>query len=51
MLRTNEFDSSEKMFKRVREIYARDLIPILRSDESMHDEMISFAYADVLDTE
>jgi len=46
MLRRNEFSSPSKLFTRVEEIYLRDMIPLLRCNEVLQNQLSSFAHAD-----
>jgi hypothetical protein len=44
MLCLKIFSSTELLFKRIREIYIRDMIPIIRRDSNIHSTLISYAY-------
>jgi hypothetical protein len=46
MLCLKVFNSTELLFKRIREIYTRDMLPIIRRDSTIHDTLISYAHGD-----
>ena len=46
MLCLKVFGSTELLFQRVREIYMRDMLPIIRRDSLIHSTLISYAYGD-----